>query len=256
MAALSKGVPRTSERSVTVLGVVAPPPIRVEGPRFSGSLATLFQCVRDRKIDLRGVPLAPVCEAYLDYLGTSSNWDLDGAATALEALSYLLERKAWILLPTPEAEPDLQEPVSLPEPTTDLFDEAIASLRQRRDLRERLFFRGPEPDQDPYEPASEARPVTVKDLARAFERLLAKAAPIEFEPPTERRRSLSEHMRLVLRALSREGCTLEDLVPQPFTRSEAVWWFLSLLELIRLDQASVRLRGEDVVFSRKERPAA
>lgn len=253
MAALSKGVPPPHERSVTVLGVVAPPPIHVEGPRFSGSLATLFQCVRDRKLDLRGVPLAPVCEAYLDYLCTTSNWDLDGAATALEALSYLLERKAWILLPTPEPEPDFHEPSALPEPTTDLFDEAIAALRDRKELRDRLFFRGPDPDQDPYEPPTEGRPVTIKDLARAFERLLAKATPVAFEPPTERRRSLTEHMRVVLRALRPEGRTLEDLVPAPFTRSEAVWWFLSLLELIRLDQAQVRFEGDELVFAIQER---
>jgi hypothetical protein len=33
-----------------------------------------------------------------------------------------------------------------------------------------------------------------------------------------------------------------------FTRSEVVWWFLALLELIRLGQARVDLKDGDVRF--------
>lgn len=255
MAPLTKAlsVRRKPDPAVTALGVVTPPPIHVESPRFSGSLATLFQCVRDRKIDLRDVPLAPVCEAYFEYLRANFGADFDGAGAALEALSYLVERKAWLLLPSLEAEPEMEEPALLIEPSTHLFEEAIDSLRERRLLRERMHFRVPEPDPDPYLPPAEERPITVGDLARVFERLLAKAVPESFEPPAQPRRSLSDHMRVVLSALTHEPRTLDELVTPPFTRTEAVWWFLALLELIRLDQAVVAWRNDDVVFARRPR---
>ena len=70
-------------------GIIAPPPIQVESPRFSGSLAMLFACVRERKVDLLDIPLFPICEAYFTYLMDSELADLDEAAAALAALSYL-----------------------------------------------------------------------------------------------------------------------------------------------------------------------
>ena len=40
---------------ISALGVIAPPPIHVTTPTFDGSLAMLFQCVRDHKIHLLDV---------------------------------------------------------------------------------------------------------------------------------------------------------------------------------------------------------
>src|ERR1051326_3802442 len=85
--------PKKHDEAVTALGVIAPPPISVESPHFSGSLAALFACVKERKVDLLDVPLMPVCEAYFLYLFEAAVKDLDEAAAALVALAYLLERK-------------------------------------------------------------------------------------------------------------------------------------------------------------------
>jgi chromatin segregation and condensation protein Rec8/ScpA/Scc1 (kleisin family) len=91
--------------------------------------------------------------------------------------------------------------------------------------------------------------VGVGDLARAFERVLRKAQP---EPITvvKPRKSLQEQMKLVLLAISNEWRRLEDLITQPYTRSDAVYWFLALLELIRLGQVVARVTGEEVEFTR------
>jgi hypothetical protein len=57
-------------------------------------------------------------------------------------------------------------------------------------------------------------------------------------------------MSVVLKALAKEWLSLDVLVPEDITRSEAVYWFLALLELIRLGQASVRLHESEVEFAR------
>src|SRR5579872_2660477 len=143
MAPRSNSKLLSAEPAVSPLGVVAPPPIHVQTATFDGSLATLFNCVREHKVELLEIPLAPICEAYFEYILTSPNTSLDEAAAALVALAYLLERKAWLLLPTPEPEPEELEALSPPEPTVYEFTAAIEALRVWHDERSNLFFRAP-----------------------------------------------------------------------------------------------------------------
>lgn len=241
---------RATER-VSPLGVIAPPPIEVASPKFNGSLAALFTCVQDRKVDLLDVPLAPICEAYFLYLLEISLENLDEAAAALMALAYLLERKSWALLPIAEPEPETDETMELIAPTTHEYQMAIDSLRVWHEEREKFFFRSADNGPDPYEIPFDIGDVTPADLARALERLLRKATPEAVKPLNKPRKSLSEQMRVVFTALSGEWRTLERLVTEPFTREDAVYWFLALLELIRLGQAAVRLHEDDVQFARK-----
>lgn len=235
---------------ISALGVVAPLPIHVQTDTFDGSLATLFTCVRDQKIDLLGIPLFPICEAYFAYMIQAVVQNLDEAAAALSALAYLLERKAWLLLPAPDPEPEYEEAMDLPEPTAHEYRFAIEALSVWRNERDHLFFRSPDAGPDPYELPYSLSNVTPNDLALAIERLLRKAIPDEFEPLNRPRKSLEDQMGLVLAALTEEWRGLEALVVAPFTRSEAVYWFLALLELIRLGQAQVRVSEMEVEFAR------
>ncbi|HEY3782838.1 MAG TPA: segregation/condensation protein A [Fimbriimonadaceae bacterium] len=243
--------PHKVEEAVTALGVVAPPPIQVESPYFTGSLGTLFTCVRERKVDLLTVPLLPICEAYFLYLLEATLKDLDNAGAALAALSYLLERKAWSLLPVAEPVAELELPTELIAPTNHEYETAITSLNIWQDERERMFFRPPDCGPDPYELPFEIGNVTINDLARAFEKLLTKATVEGVKPLNRPRRSISEQMKVVLKALSQDFKSLDQLITLPFSREEAVYWFLSLLELIRLGQVNVRLtEAADVEFAK------
>lgn len=239
--------------SISSLGVIAPPPIHVTTPTFDGSLAMLFQCVRDHKVHLLDVPLFPICEAYFFYLVNLDEADLDEAAAALTALAYLIERKAWMLLPVPDPEPELDEPLELPTPTAHEYETAIESLRIWHEERSQIFFRSVEAGPDPYELPVSLDNVSPGDLAKALEKLLRRAKPESIKPLGKPRKSLSEQMRIVLQTLSEDWRHLEDMIEEPFTRYEAVYWFLALLELIRLGQAEVRVEGEDVVFARASR---
>jgi segregation and condensation protein A len=235
---------------VSALGVVAPPPIHVQTETFDGSLAMLFTCVRDHKVDLLDIPLFPICEAYFTYLLQAQVSDLDEAAAALSALAYLLERKAWLLLPVPDPEPEYEEAMDPPDPTSHEYKAAIEALSMWQEERDRLFFRSAEAGPDPYELPYTLSNVSPTDLALAFERLLKKAQPEPLEQLSKPRKSLAEQMEIVLQAIGEEWLTLEALVVEPFTRSDAVYWFLALLELIRLGQVRARLNEEDVEFAR------
>lgn len=240
------------EPAITPLGVISPPPISVECEAFSGSLAALFNTVKQGRIDLLGIPLAPVCEAYFLYLVESAPMDLDSAAAALIALAYLLERKAWALIPTEQDEPEVDLPGELPTMCPGDFQAAIEALNLWHEERGKHYFRGAS-SSDSYELPFELGAVSSIDLARALERVLARAKPDDFVDVSAARRSLSDQMVTVMGALTSEWTRLECLLPNEFTRSDVVWTFLALLELIRLGQARVRLLNDDVEFARGEK---
>lgn len=245
-------------QQVSAIGVTPPPDIYVECQAFSGSLATLFLMVRDHKVNLLGVPLAPVCEAFAEYLIETSGEDTERAASAIAVLSYLLERKAFALLPVEEASsedpPELSEPM---EPSVQEFAQVILALNDLAEERGGLFFRQSRPPvQDlvdgqggAYELPIEIGDVTTFDLARAFERLVARDIPDKPAAFRKPARSLSEMMVVVSRALQLEFKSLDEIVVGDFTRTEAVWWFLALLELIRIGQARVRSHKGEVQFA-------
>jgi segregation and condensation protein A len=235
---------------MSALGLVAPPPIHIESPRFVGSLGTLFTCVRDHRVDLRDVPLLPICEAYMAYMLADSAPNLDEAAAALAALSYLLERKAWALLPGLAPEPEAEEMAELPDPCAYQYWEAMGVMRAWYEERSRLFFRAPSLGPNAYELPYELEEITTAALAQALSEVLARMTPPQPPEIFRNRRSLAHQMGSVLLALSYNWRTLTDLVPPSSTREDAVYWFLSLLELMRLGQASARVVGLDVEFAR------
>ncbi len=240
------------KRWLTGLGVVAPPPLHIQTPLFEGSLASLFACVRDRKLELTDVPLYPICEAYFQYLLQSQIDTLDEAAAALAALAFLLERKAWSLLPTPEAEPEMEDELSSLPSTVHEFGDAIQALRLWHDERSRIHFRTSEGLPQGYELPFTLEDVSILDLARAFERLMRRANPEPASNTSRPRRSLSEVMGQLIARLKAEPAPLHHIVPLPIARSEAVYWFLALLELIRLAQVRVHRLDDELLFARPD----
>lgn len=233
------------------LGFVSPPEIQIECEAFQGSLAMLFHCVRERKVDLLGVPLAPICEAYFSYLLEHAAEDIESAATAMTALAYLLERKAWALIPRPEEpEPEAGDLLDAIEPYAHEFQPVIEVLRDLQDHRSNFFFRPADAAERTYELPFEIGEATTVDLARVLEQLLERAVPDPIEPLNRPRRSLSEQMTLVMKSLTEEFRPLDQVVVGEFTRSEIVWWFLALLELIRLGQARLQVKEEGIFFAR------
>lgn len=236
---------------IPLLGIVPAAPVHVSSEAFEGSLATLFALVRDRRLDLLTVPLLPICEAYFEYLiGTAGNSEpgyLDEAAVALSALAYLLERKAFLLLPAIEPEPEeYEEPAELPPASVAEFRLAIEVLEQWRSDREAVFFRSADAGPDPYELPYELSNVSSADLALAFDRIISRARTQPMPTLSRPRRSLADQMNVVLAEIGDEYVALETLMADRFTVLECVYWFLAILELVRLGRLRLKM-VEDVI---------
>ncbi|CAN5621990.1 segregation/condensation protein A [soil metagenome] len=243
--------------TLTPLGVIAPLPIHVESPAFTGPLGTLFLAVRDHRVDLMDVPLFPICEAYLTYLALLPETPLDEAASALSALAYLVERKAWLLLPPPEPEdePEMwEEPLALEPPPTLEFRAALGVLESWAEERSHWYFRSAGLGSEPYELPYQLANVSATDLGLAFSRALRRVQPedVRLAKP---KRSLAEQMERVRETLSNDWATLSHLAGKDSTRLDVVYWFLALLELVRLGEAWAQSGDGEVEF-RKADPTA
>lgn len=252
MAQLPMSSIKPQPESISPAGIAVPPPLHVDAaPVFQGSLATLFHLARDGRIDLTGVPLTPVCQAYIEYLDDIGLNDVDTAGAALLALAYLVERKAWQLLPIADPPPP-QEIPELPEPTAHEFAQAIDELEVRHTERSRLFFRAVGAE-DVVEPPIDLSSLTTRHLARALERLLDKATPIDVKPLGRPRPSLAEVMSACLKRLDAAGGEggFGDLLEDGYTRLDAVFVFLAVLELVRVGQISITIQEDEVCLRLK-----
>ncbi len=106
------------------------------------------------------------------------------------------------------------------------------ALQLWHEERSQLFFRAPKLSTTTRTelPYTLDHNINVSDLARAFERVLRKAQPEPLISLNKPRKSLQEQMKLVLAAITADWIKLENLITQPYTRTDAVYWFLALLE--------------------------
>lgn len=238
---------RIQDPAIHALGLIAPPPLHIECEAFQGSLSLMFDCVRAHKVDLREIPLYPICAAYIEYLMGQQEAELESSAAALTALAYFLERKAFDLLPSTEPEPEIEDAPEPLEPTAHLYQPIVEELRERESNSCTIFCRNG--GQSAYELPFDLTDVSAFDLGRVLQKLLNKANPT-VNPLGKPRRSLIEQMKVVLAALTVEPRSLDALIEEPFDRIEAVWWFLALLELIKLRQVKIINSEETMEFAK------
>jgi segregation and condensation protein A len=203
--------------------------------------------VRECRIELAEIPIAPICVEYATYLRETGYAEIDCAATGMFGLAYLVERKAWGMMPDgrePE-EPDGLDALS--SPTAATYGPAIDQLLAGKEERDLLYFREFGLPTGHYELPRDLSGIRTEDLVAAFRRLLERARPDTAEELRTRHVSMAE---LILRARQvlgrRDGVLFEQLLPQNFTRLDVVWTFLAMLEMIRLGLCRVTLKEESL----------
>lgn len=216
----------------------------VNVPGYEGPLDLLVTLANQGKIDLNDIPLAEIADEFLRR--SRASLDLNQAVETLWLLAALVEMKAKLLLPKPPP----PEPVQVPE-GSDLperleeqlaeyraFKEAAEALRALERLQQQVFVR---PQQaDPADVLLEG--VTVEDLFRAFEEVLARAREERAAEVVDEPVRVADRMSAILAALdgAPEGLEFSALFPRRATAVVIVVTFLALLELIKDQKVRVR----------------
>lgn len=215
---------------------------RVQLDVFEGPLDLLCHLVEEEKIDIWEIPIARITEQYLAYLDAMRVLDIEVAAEFVVMAARLLYIKAQMLLPKPPGEEGADE---AEDPRLDLalllmeyklFREASRDLAERAESRWALFGR-PEvyaPKRSDVRYTDPVGNVTLKDLSKAFLRILSAYHPPKAIPIPSVKVSVSERVR-TLRALFavRRRVPFHALFEEAPSRPEVIATFLALLELVR-----------------------
>jgi len=218
--------------------------VKVRLADFEGPLDLLLSIIREKKLDIKSVPLASVTSQYMEYLSGLDSLDLDLASEFIEVGATLVEIKSKQILPKPKTEE---------EETAEEIEERLRARLEEyallKDAGERL--RAVEVLGRFYKPADPIREIVkytldgvgMEDLVAAFTKMMQRID--RKAPPPPRmikmdRFTVADKMTEVRNRLAVEdGLTIFSLIDEQSTKSEVINVFLALLELLKMNEIRV-----------------
>jgi segregation and condensation protein A len=228
---------------------------QVQLPAFEGPLDLLLFLIRRHALDIFDIPMAFVCERYIEYLSRMEDLNIDIAAEFMLMASELVYIKSKMLLPKPEkeAEEEIDPRAQLVERLLlhQVFKQAAEQLEDRDKLDDEVFGRKPErlPKADGQAPMQE---VGVYSLVKAFSAVLKRQRPEVRHQVLMETVSLAERLQQVIARLGmQETTTLAELLaPYLSQRIEVIVTFLALLELTRMQLLRLYQQDEGELYIR------
>lgn len=222
-------------------------PPQLQMGKFEGPLDLLLHLVRQGRMDIFDLPIAVLCDQYIQYLNAMEEFDLSIAGEFIVMAATLLEIKSRLLLPAPP-KPEPPETASPEDPRAALvrqlldysrFQALSETLRNCEGETRKLYFRNRLELSGEYRVPPKFGELSAEALLRTLERMLSEVGAGERQITSVRRQKITLRMKMreVLTAAERagvEGVTLESLLPAPpFVLLDIVLLFLALLELLK-----------------------
>lgn len=217
---------------------VVEPPVRIGV--YDGPLELLLFLVRREGVDVRDIPVARICDAYLAFLDAADDLDVDLAGDYLVMAATLCQLKARELLPREagavadlEDELDPKEALARRLQEYERYRAAAEELGALERLDRDVFARPVEPpaaDEQPVDPT-----VDPFGLLRVFYEVLERRAkPPVVHRVVRERFTLADTVRWIL---GRLGGVREVLLSELFvdvgSKARRVFTFLGVLEMAR-----------------------
>jgi len=225
-------------------------------PSFEGPLDLLLHFVRTRELDIRSLPIAPICHDYLEFIRTCEEVDIGLSSEWLAMAARLMYIKSCTLLPGRS----LAEAPGTESFWDDVEDPRGALIRELMDRERLLAVRNAMPgfrvkeaeslaihrrevddtDEDP-KITYELGELGIFDLLDMYRQVLLRRErhePIEIHVKHIR---LSEAIRDLLKTWLPKGTVrfFRALLPKEFNIHQAVMTFLAILELARDDRVKL-----------------
>jgi segregation and condensation protein A len=211
---------------------------------FEGPLDLLLYLIRQEQVNIYDIPIARITDVYLRYLNLMQELDLTVAGDFLVMAAQLIEMKSRMLLPRDP----LAEEEELIDPRTELVDrllehqkfKAAAEVLWSRATVERAVFTRAELETDKNNPEVA---VGLFDLLTVFQEILARHKEevlLEIEREEVSMADMIERLRNMVRSAGEVN--LRTFFERAQSRRELVVAFLSVLELVRMAEISLRQR--------------
>ena len=216
---------------------------RVELDVFRGPLDLLLYLVRKHEVEIVDIPIAPITDQFLEYLGVIKELDVNAVGDFLDMASTLVEIKSRSVLPRGgEVEDELSDPrQELVQRLLEYkkFKDAASMLEERSREWQQRFGRlaSDRPEQGPDLSEQELHEVDLWDLVSAFGRIMrevqaAKPSNIVYDDTP-----IHVYMAQINQRLIDEGrLKFRDLFRPGMHKSALIGMFLAVLELVRHHQ--------------------
>ncbi len=208
---------------------------------FAGPLDLLLDLIRRKKMDIREVSLAEICEPYLKQLDLMGAFDMDIAIEFLDIASTLILIKSRSLLPRDNAAVEDDEFLGTEEQLKQKLIEyqkfqSIAENLNQRELLGRDMFGRPEVVETEIENSFETfDDLSVYTLIKAYRQLIIKKGYKKPHEVISEEYSLEEKILEFLKIFqSGDMFIFPDLCPRHPTKPEIIISFMAILELVRL----------------------
>ena len=239
----------TAPKTISVAGArpsIAPDDdsdqLKVKLGEFEGPLDLLLYLIRQDQVNIYDIPVARITDAYLRYLQLMKELDLTVAGDFLVMAAQLIELKSRMLLPRDP----LAAVEEIEDPRTELVNrllehekfKAAAQMLWSRATVERAVFKRAEIETDKNNPEVA---VGLFDLLRVFQEILARHKEevlLEIEREEVTMGEMIERLRNMVRSAGE--LNLLRFFEQAKSRRELVVAFLSVLELVRLSEISLK----------------
>ncbi len=218
---------------------------------FEGPLDLLLTLISKNKVNIEDIPIALICEQYLDYLKTAQQMDMDVAAEFIVMASELMLIKSKMLLPKPEEEDK--------DPRRELADALIRyklakaaavrlaerytlySGRMVKDTDEISVDRSFVANQNP-----ESLRLAIRRI-RTYMDTMEEARSHAFTPMISKR-VVSVEVKIggILRHMkSHDSATLDELIGAEDTLPDLIAAFVGVLELVKIRRLLIVESDED-----------
>lgn len=228
-------------------------PYVVSLKQFDGPLDLLLTLISNAKLDIQDIFVSEITEQYLESMRLVDELDMDSASEFLQMAATLLEIKSRAMLPKPpkpEEEGALSPEEELIRQLTEYkqFKEISARMHQLEEEARALLTKLPE--EYPLPPPNiEITGLTLEKLARAFQRVLARAEANERSENMASREirrdsfTVAGCMAFIARRLRGGSFRFVELFEENYSREEVVTMFLAVLELTKLSRLKVEQAG-------------
>ena len=213
--------------------------LKITLPLYEGPLDLLLDMIRKQKLDIYDIPIATVTKQYLEYLHLIQDMDVDVASEFLVIAAQLIYIKSRMLLPPdPDAvDEDAEDPRA--ELVRRLLEyekfKNAAQMLYQREMVENASWNNA--GAIPFADDEVESQVTVGlfDLLAAFRGIIERAKQRPLMQVDREEFSIEQMMGYLFDQINTRGpVTLNEILPEIFTRRGLIVAFLALLELTRL----------------------
>lgn len=208
--------------------------------QFEGPLDLLLTLIQKNKVNITDIPIALICDQYIEYISEAQQLDMDIASEFLVMASHLMLIKSKMLLPRPEDDER--------DPRAELTD-ALLRFQQAKEAVVKLtpmyaYYNG-RMVKDTDEISVDKTYVHDQDVTAlcaavrriiAYNNALERAANTAFTPMISKP-IIPVEIKIVsiLKNIERTGvASLEDLIVGEATLSDVIASFLGVLELVKI----------------------